>query len=91
MDPEPKLKPMSNLSFRLMTWTMAIEDLFKNPAKLLKDAPLKEGMVVVDYACGPGRYAIPAAESVGPSGKVYAVDSQPLALATVKRKAEPDC
>ena len=46
-----------------------------------------EGMTVVDYACGPGRYTIPAAQMVGPTGKVYAVDIQPLAIDIVKREA----
>lgn len=78
---------MSNTSFRFMAWMMQIMDLFHNPADLLRSAPLKEGAVVVDYACGPGRYTIPAAEIVGPAGKVYAVDIQPLAIETVKKKA----
>lgn len=82
-----KLEPMSNISFRLMAWAMKIMDLFRSPADLLKKAPLKEGMVVVDYACGPGRYTIPAAEIIGPEGKVYAIDIQPLAIEAVKKKA----
>ena len=44
-------------------------------------------MAVVDYACGPGRYTIPAAEMVGPKGKVHAADIQPLAIESVKKKA----
>ncbi len=44
-------------------------------------------MVVVDYGCGPGRYTVPIAKLVGPKGKVFAVDIQPLAIKTVKEKA----
>jgi ubiquinone/menaquinone biosynthesis C-methylase UbiE len=44
-------------------------------------------MTVVDYACGPGRYTIPLAEAVGPQGRVYAIDIQPLAIEIVKKKA----
>jgi ubiquinone/menaquinone biosynthesis C-methylase UbiE len=91
MSREKKLKPMSNAEFRLMTWVMCIMDLFmgpfSNPKRIVKKIPLKEGMIVVDYACGPGRYTILAAEIVGPQGTVYAVDIQPLAIETVKRKA----
>lgn len=82
-----KHQPMPVFAFRMMTWVMRIEDIFKSPADLLRYVPLQEGVTVVDYACGPGRYTIPAAETVGPSGKVYAVDIQPLAIETVKRKA----
>ena len=82
------VRPAPDFAYRLMVWTMKVEDLFHDPADLLKKVPLKEGMTVVDYACGPGRYAIPAAETVGPSGEVYAVDSQPLALEIVKKKAK---
>ncbi len=87
MAQQEKLKPMPNLGFRVMVWTMRLEDLFKSPAAKLKKVPFKEGMTVVDYACGPGRYTIPAAELVGLKGKVFAVDSQPLAIETVKIKA----
>ena len=87
MSGQNKLRPMSNTSFKMMAWMMNIMDLFHNPAKVLSKAPLKEGLVVVDYACGPGRYTIPAAEIVGPKGKVFAVDIQPLAIEIVKKKA----
>jgi ubiquinone/menaquinone biosynthesis C-methylase UbiE len=71
----------------MMTWAMSIMDLFKSPKQLLEKAHIKEGMVVIDYACGPGRYTLPAAELVGNKGKVYAVDIQPMAIAMVKQKA----
>ncbi len=78
---------MPDFAFRMMVWFMNIEDLFGAPAKLLRKVPLKPGMTVVDYACGPGRYTIPVAGIVGPSGKVYAVDNQHLAIEMTKRKA----
>lgn len=85
---ENKIKPMSNLTYRLMEWIMYVWDIFlRHPKQDLQKAPLKEGMTVVDYACGPGHYTIPLAEIVGPKGRVYAVDIQPLAMETVKRKA----
>jgi ubiquinone/menaquinone biosynthesis C-methylase UbiE len=44
-------------------------------------------MTAVDYACGPGHYIIPMAEKVGPDGRVYAVDIQPLTMESVQKKA----
>ena len=82
-----KPKPMSDRSFNLMVWTFKLTDLFFRPRRHLNKVPLGEGMVVVDYACGPGRYTIPLAEIVGPKGKVFAIDIQPMAIKTVKEKA----
>ena len=89
MPDETKLTPMSNAAFKLMAWLMAVADFFSPAAvsRHLSRVPLKEGMTVVDYACGPGRYTIPIAESVGPKGRVFAVDIQPVAIETVKKKA----
>ena len=80
---------MPNSAFRLMAWIMSLMDMF-SPSGVrgrLRKIPLKTGMTVVDYACGPGRYTIPIAQLVGAEGRVYAVDIQPLAIETVKKKA----
>lgn len=87
MSEENKPKAMSDASFKLMTWTFRLVDLFARPRRHLAKVPVREGMTVVDYGCGPGRYTIPLAELVGPGGKVFAVDIQPLAIRTVKEKA----
>jgi ubiquinone/menaquinone biosynthesis C-methylase UbiE len=79
---------MPDFVFRMMVYFMKIEDLFERPCVLLKRVPLQQGMTVVDYACGPGRYTIPVAEIVGPSGRVYAVDNQHLAVEMTRKKAE---
>jgi ubiquinone/menaquinone biosynthesis C-methylase UbiE len=86
---QKKTRRMGDTSFKCMTWMYKIADFvhLANPGKRLDKAGLEEGMVVVDYGCGPGRYAIPAAERVGPRGKVFAVDIQPLAIQMVKQKA----
>lgn len=78
---------MSDWGFRAMTWTYKLVDLFSSPARKLSRLPLHRGMVVVDYACGPGRYTIPVARFIGPGGRVYAVDNQPLAIRSVAAKA----
>ena len=87
MADENKLKPMPDASFKGMMWLYKLANLIWNPRRRLKKIPLKEGMVGVDYGCGPGRYTLPLAELVGPGGKVFAVDIQPLAIKTVKEKA----
>ena len=85
---ETKLKPMSNFMFRCAKCLMYVWDIFlRHPRRDIEKLPLKAGMTVVDYGCGPGHYTIPLAEVIGPSGRVYAVDIQPLAVATVKKQA----
>ena len=82
------IKPMSNLTYRLEEWLLFVWDIFlRHPRQDLAKVPLKEGMTVVDYGCGPGHYTIPLAEVVGPKRQVYAVEIQPLALETIKKKA----
>ena len=87
MASEKKLKPEPNAAYKVSIWFWKLTDLFWNPRRHLKKIPLKGGMVVVDYGCGPGRYTLPIAELVEPKGKVFAVDIQPLAIKTVKEKA----
>ena len=87
MTDEKKLKPETDVFYRLNIWSYKFIDLLWNPQRRLKDIPLKEGMAVVDYGCGPGRYTLPIAKVVGPKGKIFAVDIQPLAISTVKEKA----
>jgi len=78
--------PQSKTGYRFMVWTFKIMDLFKNPDQRLEDFNLKEGNVVVDYGCGPGRYIRKAAQLVGPQGRVYAADIQPMAIDLVRQK-----
>lgn len=84
---EQKLEPMSDNHFKGMVWWYKIKDLIWNLQKHLGKIPLKEGMTVVDYGCGSGRYTIPVAKLVGEKGKVFALDIHPLAISIVKKKA----
>lgn len=83
-----KPEPTPDAVYRINIWFWRFMDLIWNPRRHLKKIPLKEGMYVVDYGCGPGRYTLPVARLVGPKGKVFAVDIQPLAIKTVKEKAD---
>ena len=47
---------------------------------------LQEGQSFLDYGCGVGYFAIPAARIVGEKGKVYALDKDSDSLNELKRK-----
>ena len=82
-----EIKPESDAIYKLNIWFYKLTDLIWNPRRRLEKIPIKEGMAVLDYGCGPGRYTLPVARLVGPKGKVFAMDIQPLAISTVKEKA----
>ena len=78
---------MSDTSFRIMHLAFKIVDFFYPYInKRVKKFGIEKGMTVVDYGCGPGRYATKIAEIVGENGKVYALDIHELAIEAVKSK-----
>jgi ubiquinone/menaquinone biosynthesis C-methylase UbiE len=77
----------SAIGFRLMTLMYWVRDLLQDPRRILDTAQLGEGMKVADYGCGPGSFAIPAAQIVGDGGRVYAIDIHPLAISSVRERA----
>lgn len=80
---------MSDLSFRIMSYIFKVVDfLFPYIDKRIKKFGIKEGMTVVDYGCGTGRYSTRFSELVGENGKVYALDIHNLAIDEVKQKVE---
>lgn len=54
---------------------------FLNPAEVVAQTGLMQGQVVADLGCGNGFYVLPAAQMIGPSGMVWAVDVQTSKLA----------
>lgn len=48
---------------------------------------LREGMTFMDVGCGYGFFTIPAAQTVGEKGKVYAVDINASSIDQLKRDA----
>jgi ubiquinone/menaquinone biosynthesis C-methylase UbiE len=48
---------------------------------------LRPGLTVLDIGCGMGFFTLPAAQLVGPEGRVVAVDLQPRMLAGLARRA----
>ena len=84
-----EIEKMSDRSFKLMVLTFKIVDfIFPYIDRRIRKFGITKGMTVVDYGCGPGRYAARFAKLVGESGKVYAVDIHELAIGSVKRKIE---
>ncbi len=77
-------RAMPNIAFRGMTFMINLRDSIIPHREILKEANVKPGFRVLDYGCGPGGYVPSAAELVGESGKVYALDIHPLAIQRVK-------
>lgn len=60
-----------------------------DPFKVLEWAGLQSGWHVADLGCGSlGHFVFPAAQMVGGSGRVYAVDIQKIVLQTIERIAK---
>ena len=73
--------------FRMISFVHdTLYGFFVNPYKLLNSAGLKPGQKVLEIGCGPGFFTIPAAKIVGEKGSVYALDINPVAIKTVRRK-----
>jgi len=78
----------SNFAFKIITimHDNPLLPIIRNPYKILEKAGLKSGQNVLEVGCGPGFFTIPAAHIVGKEGKVYAVDTHPLAIERVQNK-----
>jgi ubiquinone/menaquinone biosynthesis C-methylase UbiE len=80
---------MPDFAFRMMSAVMAVKDrVYPMVDQRVARFDIRPGMTVVDYGCGPGRYTVRFARRVGPEGRVYAVDIQPLAVEAVRRKMQ---
>ncbi len=80
---------ISDTGFRLMGIVMKImEWLHPHAENRARTFGIQEGMTVVDYGCGPGRYTMAFAELVGKQGKLLAVDLSKLALEAIEKKVK---
>ena len=80
-------KPKPDIGFKFMAFGYKFRDLFSPRKNILEEAGIKPGDHVLDYGCGPGSYITAIAELVGASGKIYALDIQPLAIRNVQNIA----
>ena len=60
---------------------------FSDPKKNVDQLRWREGMSVADFGAGSGAYSIAAAQTVGDSGKVYAIEVQKDLLQKLKNEA----
>ena len=58
--------------------------------EVLTGIGIEENQRILDFGCGSGAYAIPAAKLVGEKGKVYALDKNAGALETLKESARKE-
>lgn len=61
--------------------------MFSDPEKNIEQFSLGAGNYVADFGCGSGFYSFAAAEVVGQTGKVYAIDVQKSLLEKLKKEA----
>ena len=57
------------------------------PLELLQRAGVQAGEIILDWGCGAGFFALPAARLVGEAGQVVAVDVQPEMVAATQEAA----
>ena len=76
---------MFDLDFRIMAFTFKVRDFFRPRRDIVKEVGIKEGFHVLDYGCGSGSYVTAVAALVGKSGKIRALDINPLAIKMVKK------
>jgi len=88
---EMKAREFKSWSAVAPGWRKHDESLRRNTrnvvARMLDLAGLQQGSHVLDIACGTGEPAIPAAERVGPTGHVIAMDYVPEMIAFAREKA----
>ena len=76
---------MSNIWFRLMALEFKIRDYRHPRQEIVSEVGLKAGFQVLDYGCGPGGYLLPVSKVIGSSGKLYALDTLPIAIDMVEK------
>ncbi len=59
-----------------------------NPENVLKNSGLNKGMTFMDIGCGEGFFSILAAQIVGETGTVYAVDTDERGIQKLNAKAK---
>ncbi|OGO31376.1 MAG: SAM-dependent methyltransferase [Chloroflexi bacterium RBG_16_56_11] len=70
-----------------MSLMFRFRDLVRPRLEILKEVGIEPGFSVLDFGCGPGGYISPLAGLIGPSGSIYALDVNPLAIKSVQSLA----
>jgi len=72
---------------QLATYLDPGRDAWQQPDRVVKALRLRPGQVVADIGCGSGYFTFRLAKAVLPTGKVYAVDSDPNAIEFIQKQA----
>lgn len=57
-----------------------------DPGKLIPLFGVKKGWTILDIGCGPGLFTFAMADAVGPRGRVYGIDMEPLMIKRLEEK-----
>ena len=79
-----RITALSKIDFSVMALGYKFRDWRRPRMEILREVGINQGFHVLDYGCGPGSYLLPLAELVGDSGRIYALDANPLAVHTVE-------
>ena len=82
-----KLWEVESIAFVGFTLLYPIMRIFVSPQKLIGPY-VKNGQVVADLGCATGYFAFAMADSIGPEGKVYAVDLNKKNIRALEKKVE---
>jgi ubiquinone/menaquinone biosynthesis C-methylase UbiE len=82
-----RISTISRINFGLMALCYKFRDLRRPRIKILREVGIKQGSHVLDYGCGPASYLLSLAELVGDTGRIYALDADPLAVRAAERIA----
>lgn len=77
-----------NLDLWLERMEVGSRELYSAREAVVAALNLQDGDVIADIGAGTGLYALMFSEAVGPSGRVYAEDIEPLFLDLINRRAE---
>ena len=78
------------LAFALMVLVFRVRDSIWPPENTLRRIGVSPRHTFLDFGCGPGSFSMAAARLVGPAGKVYALDVNPLTVRRVQKNAEKE-
>ena len=82
--PKSHKHPPWNISLSILG---PFRKLFEPPQKLVEPY-VKKGQIVADLGCGLGYYTLVLSKSVGPEGKVYAIDLDKKCIRALEKKAD---
>jgi len=74
-------------------WTYHDEEerrKWQDPDRILRGIGLTAGNVFFDMGCGEGFFTVPAAKIVGPTGRVYGIDTNDEAIARLREKSDKE-